>query len=99
VGGPLARWHLLATRAALAQARGEFSLALELGRAAFDTIRAVGHPAALGAHLSLLTALGHHIGHDRTGVLKLLADSPPETTEVRGELFGVRCALRVEFRG
>ena len=88
VGGPLARWHLLTTRAALAQARGEFPLALELGRAAFDTIRAVGHPAALGAYLSLVTALGHHIGHDRTGVLKLLADSPPETTEVRDELFG-----------
>jgi DNA-binding CsgD family transcriptional regulator len=88
VGGPLARWHLLGTRAALAQARGEFPLALELGRAAFDTIRAVGHPAAPGAYLSLVTALGHHIGHDRTGVLKLLADSPPETTEVRDELFG-----------
>ena len=87
-GGPLARWHLLATRAALAQARGEFSLALELGRTAFDTIRAVGHPAALGAYLSLVTALGHHIGHDQTGVLGLLAHIPPETTEVRDELFG-----------
>jgi len=87
-GGPLARWHLLTTRAALAQARGEFSLALELAHAAFDTIRAVGHPAALGAYLSLVTALGHHVGHDRTGVAKLLADSPPETTEVRDELFG-----------
>ncbi len=87
-GGPFPRWHLLCTKAALAQARGEFTPALELGRAAFDTLRAVGHPGALGAYMSLVTALGHHIGHDRTGALTVLADTPPDTTEVRNELFG-----------
>ena len=87
-GGPFPRWHLLCTKAALAQARGEFTSALESGRAAFDTLRAVGHPAALGAYMSLVTALGHHIGHDRTGALTVLAGTPPNTTEVRDELFG-----------
>jgi DNA-binding CsgD family transcriptional regulator len=87
-GGPFPRWHLLCTKAALAQARGEFTAALELGRAAFDALRAVGHPGALGAYLSLVTALGHHIGHDRTGALTVLADAPPDTAEVRNELFG-----------
>jgi len=86
--GPFPRWHLLRTKAALAQARGEFTPALELGRAAFDTLRAVGHPGAMGAYMSLATALGHHIGHDRTGALTVLADTPPDTTEVRNELFG-----------
>ena len=87
-GGPFPRWHLLRTKAALAQARGEFTPALELGQAAFDTLRAVGHPGAMGAYMSLATALGHHIGHDRTGALTMLADTPPDTTEVRNELFG-----------
>jgi DNA-binding CsgD family transcriptional regulator/tetratricopeptide (TPR) repeat protein len=87
-GGPFSRWHLLCTKAALAQARGEFTAALELGRTAFDTLRAVGHPGATGAYMSLATALGHHIGHDRTGALTMLADTPPDTTEVRDELLG-----------
>ena len=38
--------------------------------------------------MSLVTALGHHIGHDRTGALTVLADAPPDITEVRNELFG-----------
>ena len=38
--------------------------------------------------MSLVTALGHHIGHDRTGALTVLAGMPPDTTEVRDELFG-----------
>ncbi len=60
---PLAGWHLLVCRAALAQARGELALARELGDEAFDLVAGTGHPAAMGARLSLLGAIGHHVGH------------------------------------
>lgn len=89
VRGPLPRWHLVVTRAALAQALGRFTQARELGLEAFESVRSSGHPAAFGAYMSLLAALGHHIGHDRAGGLKMLAGLPPiDTTEVRNELFG-----------
>ncbi len=48
VGGPVSRWHLLVARAALAQGLGRFSEALELGKEAFESVRAIGHPVAFG---------------------------------------------------
>ena len=60
---PLAGWHLLICRAALAQARGELAQARELGDEAFAQVAGTGHPAAMGARLSLLGAIGHHVGH------------------------------------
>ena len=60
---PMARWHLLVCRAALAQARGELVRAAELGDKAFALVAGTGHAAATGARMSLLGAIGHHVGH------------------------------------
>ncbi|GAA1871414.1 AAA family ATPase [Pseudonocardia ailaonensis] len=79
---PLAAWHLLVCRAALAQARGELATALALADEAYRLVAGLGHTAAVGARLSLLGAVGHHLGH-----------APPEPTpdldggEVRAALF------------
>lgn len=82
---PLAAWHLLVARAALAQARGAYAVARELGDEAFGLLAGTGHPAAHGARMSLLGAIGHHTGHatDSFG-------PPPEggSGEVRSTLFG-----------
>jgi ATP/maltotriose-dependent transcriptional regulator MalT len=60
---PLAAWHMLVCRAALAQARGELAQARALGDDALALVAGTGHPAAMGARLSLLGAIGHHVGH------------------------------------
>jgi DNA-binding CsgD family transcriptional regulator len=60
---PLAEWHLLVCRAALAQARGEFAQAAALGDEAFALVAGTGHPAAFGARMSLVGTIGHHVGH------------------------------------
>jgi DNA-binding CsgD family transcriptional regulator len=60
---PLAGWHLVVCRAALAQARGELAQATALGDEAFALVAGTGHPAAFGARMSLLGAIGHHAGH------------------------------------
>ncbi|MEU6340763.1 AAA family ATPase [Streptomyces sp. NPDC046977] len=91
VGGPIARWHLLTVRAALAAAHGRFDEALDLGRAAFDTIRATNHPTAFGAYMSLLCAVAHHAGHDRVAAglpADLPSDLPADGGEVRDAIFG-----------
>jgi len=89
VGGPLARWHLLVVRAALAQACGRFSEAIELGREAYDSVRAVRHPAAFGAYMSLLGSISHHIGPDRVTVSPAdPAGLPGDLEEVRSAIFG-----------
>ncbi len=62
VRSPMAGWHLLVGRAALAQARGELSAAIDLGEEAFRLVAGTGHPAAVGARMALRGAIGHHIG-------------------------------------
>ncbi len=90
VGGPVARWHLLIPRAALAQALGRFDQAVALGREAFESVQAARHPTAFGAFASLLCPIGHHIGHDRTGFLpppNAPLPEPVDPGEVRSEIF------------
>ncbi|HEX6756812.1 MAG TPA: AAA family ATPase [Propionibacteriaceae bacterium] len=62
-GGPMPRWLLLRTWAAIAQARAEFAEALRLGAEAYELASVLDHPAAQGSHASLLAGVGHHIGH------------------------------------
>ncbi len=47
----------------MAQARGELAQAAALGDEAFALVAGTGHPAAFGARMSLLGAIGHHAGH------------------------------------
>jgi DNA-binding CsgD family transcriptional regulator/tetratricopeptide (TPR) repeat protein len=83
---PLAAWHLLVTRAALAQARGELEQALELGGQAYRLVAGTGHAAAAGAYHALLGAIGHHLGHPATPPAP--ADDPAmDVGEVRATLF------------
>lgn len=63
VGGPYARWHLLVTRAALAEARAEFEVAERLEEEAVALFEGIGHPAAHGAAVSFRLWLGHYRGH------------------------------------
>ena len=90
VGGPMARWHLLAAGAGLAQATGRFKEALALGVEAFESVRALRHPTAFGAFASLLCPLGHHIGHDRAAEAVLpgaWSGLPVDAGEVRSAIF------------
>ncbi len=63
VGGPYARWHLLVTRAALAEVRAEFDAAERLEEEAVALFEGIGHPAAHGAAVSFQMWLGHYRGH------------------------------------
>lgn len=83
---PLAGWHLLVCKAALAQARGELAKALQLGDEAFRLTAGAGHPAAAGARLSLLGAIGHHVGHTAAS-LGPPSDPSMDAGEVRYMLF------------
>jgi ATP/maltotriose-dependent transcriptional regulator MalT len=83
---PLAGWHLLVCRAALAQARGELTDALALGEQAVALMAGTGHPAAAGAHMSLLGAVGHHLGHPEMS-FGPPADPALDAGEVRAALF------------
>ena len=90
VGGPIAHWHARATRAALAQARGEFDRALEIAGQAFASVQALRHPTAFGAFAALACAVGHHTGHERTGLLPppgAVLDQPDDAGEVRAAIF------------
>ena len=84
---PIARWHLLVVRAALAQARGDFAAAEAAAWEAFSSLEAIGHPAGFGAFMSLLSIVGHHAGYHP------MTTSPPRheehAGEVRGELFAM----------
>ncbi len=83
---PLPAWHLLLSRAALAQARGELIEALALADEAFLLLAGSGHPAAFGARLSLLAAVGHHLGHSAPSFGRP-EDLPVDLDEVRVTLF------------
>jgi DNA-binding CsgD family transcriptional regulator/tetratricopeptide (TPR) repeat protein len=85
-GSPLARWHLLITQAALAQAQGDFDLALRLGAEAAQIMRSLEHPGGLGAYMALLGVIGRHRTPD-----PLVLDPPrylgSDPGEMRAELF------------
>ncbi len=103
IGGPTARWHLLTVRAALASAHGRYDEALEVGRAAFETVRATNHPSAFGAYMSLLCALAHHVGPERVAASRptdLPINLPVDRGEVRDAIFGhVGAALMLALAG
>lgn len=89
VGGPIARWHLLNTRAALAGALGRYDDALAMARDAFDSVRSTSHPAAGGAYMSLLCTLGNHVGPTVYASVPpdVGATAPVDADEVRGAIF------------
>jgi DNA-binding CsgD family transcriptional regulator len=84
---PLATWHLLVAKSVLAQARSEYDDALRLAEEGFALMRALSHPAAFGAYMSLLTNVGHH-RRQPPFALQSAADRPEEAGQMRAELFG-----------
>jgi len=76
--GPLARWHLLQYSATLAHATGRYREAVGLAGEAFAAISGMGHPAAFGAHASLLCQIGRHIGFGESGASRLFAGFPAD---------------------
>lgn len=85
-GGPMPRWLLLRTAAAIAQARAEFDEALQVSSEAYELASILGHPAAHGSHQSLLAAVGHHIGHTEASRHVLTTDA---NRGVNAELFAL----------
>jgi DNA-binding CsgD family transcriptional regulator len=85
-GGPMPRWLLLRTSAAIAQARAEFDEALRLGAEAYELTSVLGHPAARASHEPLLAAVGHHIGHTDLALKVPPADA---VKGVNAELFAL----------
>ncbi|MBL7501281.1 AAA family ATPase [Frankia sp. CNm7] len=92
VGGPIARWHLLVTRAALAGALGRYDEALEVSRVAYETLPAANHPTAFGVYSALLVVVAAHVGHERVAASQP-PDLPTYLTPARGE------ARNAPFRG
>jgi DNA-binding CsgD family transcriptional regulator len=86
---PLARWHLLRGRAALAQARGEFREAMELGSEAFLLADAIGDAGAFGGFMGLLAAVSHHAGRAEAPGGVGPHQQPPQPDDTRAELFGL----------
>lgn len=85
-GGPMPRWLLLRTSAAIAQARAEFDEALRVSSEAYELASVLGHPAAHGSYQSLLAAVGHHIGHTEASRQVLTTDA---NRGVNAELFAL----------
>ena len=83
VGGPVARWHALVPRAALAQATARFDEALDVAGRAFALMAPIHPQSAFGAHRSLMSVVAHHVG---AGRVPSLAESlqPPPPAEGRG---------------
>ncbi|MFF0494244.1 ATP-binding protein [Nocardia sp. NPDC004068] len=83
-GGPLPRWHLLVAEAAHAQSLGETTEAVRTAERARALAETVAMPAGYGAYRSLLTMVGHHIGH-----FPQTLELPPAQLrgEVRNRLF------------
>jgi DNA-binding CsgD family transcriptional regulator len=77
VGGPLARWQLLRTRAALAQAQARFADVTQLSE---ELAEPSGLPLEAGTRLGLASAVGHHIGHDVAGSAALLVPTTSDRT-------------------
>ncbi len=91
VGGPLPRWHLTASRAALAAAHGRYDEGLALARQAFEGVRAADNPAAIGSYLSFLCAVVRHVGAaavDGAAAPGLQGEMPRDQGEVREAIFG-----------
>ena len=77
VGGPVARWHALVPRAALAQATARFDEALDVAGRAFALMAPIHPQSAFGAYRSLLSVVAHHVGADRVPPLGENLQPPP----------------------
>ena len=70
---PEARWHLLEYSAVAAHAAGRYEDAIRLAGQAFEVMRHMGHPLAVGGYAVVLGQVGMHIGFGASGQAELYA--------------------------
>ena len=73
---PEARWHLLEYSAVAAHAAGRYEDAIRLAGQAFEVMRHMGHPLAVGGYAVVLGQVGMHIGFGASGQAELMANIP-----------------------
>ena len=84
LGGPLARFTVLHSRAALAQAQGRFADAQRLIGEAFAALAATDCAQRFYVRAAVVGFVGHHVGqNDDTLAAAALSDAPPETIGTR----------------
>lgn len=91
---PLARWHAARNRATIAMARGRFTQAAELGRAAVALARRADHDGSLLPTLGFLMVLQTQVGGDDIDIDPELAPYAPSMAvgPLRGALAVARLA-------
>ena len=93
VGGPMARFHVLACRAVLAQAQARFADAFRLEREGFTLMRPTRHPHPLHVRAGLLATIGRHVGQsDVTLAAASFADAPEPLLEGGGLISAINQA-------
>jgi DNA-binding CsgD family transcriptional regulator len=85
-GGVMARWHVLISEGALAQATAQFDEAIACSREAFELLMSRRHPAAFGAHMAAVAAVRHHVGVDAVPMPFDTTRPPDELAEDRTEV-------------
>jgi DNA-binding CsgD family transcriptional regulator len=81
---PLAQWHAVRSRAAIAFARGRFADALTLGEQAAALAERAGHDGALVPSIGFLILLKAYVGHEAPDLERRLDMSPPAMAGIRG---------------
>ena len=76
LSGPVGQWQRLESAATLALATGRFADAERLAREGFKLFSDMGHPAAIGALVVILSQSGLHIGMDRAGLAEAFGHIP-----------------------
>ncbi len=89
LGGPVARFTVLHSRAALAQAQARFADAQRSIEEAFATLAGTEHTHRFYVRAAVLGFVGHHAGHDAT-ILGATghSDAPPSETITTAPLIG-----------
>jgi DNA-binding CsgD family transcriptional regulator len=96
VRGPVARFQVLRTQAALAQALGRFDEARRTLDEAFATLAPTGHASAIHVRAGMMAMLGHHLGQDADSLAAFgLTDAPVD--ELRVPTVGVISAIAAAF--
>jgi DNA-binding CsgD family transcriptional regulator len=89
LGGPVARFTVLHTRAALAQAQARFADAQRLIDDAFAALTATDYAQRFYVRAAILGFVGHHLGQNAATLAATgMSDAPPSETIVNAPMIG-----------